>query len=214
MTLLPFFLTLALVPQEVELPLPGCKRCDFSGVVECKKHPKDLLAMEAEVLFCSIAAECKSCAGALRVDCTRCDGGPDSQAVEDRRKEVQAWLEKPRALDDFLGVPIPRLETEYLMVEGDVEVLRESKKKVTGHELLHRVARDGEKVCAMVAGHFGAKRKDYRSPLKLWFWEKAETHRKVMGHFLGSGSAGDFKWLGKEPRFSVHCADSTFQSDA
>ena len=59
----------------------GCKRCDHRGVVACPRHDGEMRAHEAHVLFCSVAAACADCGGALVVDCERCEGGPDNAGM-------------------------------------------------------------------------------------------------------------------------------------
>ena len=197
-----------------EVLLEGCRRCDFTGVVACNKHPKELGAMEHEVEFCTVAAQCKTCQGALFTACAKCDGGPQTELMVARRASIAEWFGRPHDLENFLEKSLLRIETPHLRLAGDVKELREGKKGVSGHLFMHHVARDGELVAKKIAEHFQVKPKDYRSPMRLWFWNEAATHRKVMLHFLGSGSAGDFKWLGKHPRFSAHCGDNTFKFDA
>ena len=192
----------------------GCRRCNFTGVIACKEHPKELGELESKVEFCSVAAQCEECSGSLLTACTKCEGGPKTNAMLKRREAIAERILQPRALESFLGTSLIRIETTHLRVTGDVAEVREKKKRVSGHVFLHGVARDGEIVAELIDEHFRAKQKHYRSPMRLSFWESLETHAKVTGHFLGSGSTGDFKWLGKDPRFSVHCGDETFGFDA
>lgn len=203
-------LCLLLTPQQ-EKQLEGCRRCDERGVVECKRHRGELLELEAQVDFCSTAARCRDCAGALLLPCSRCDGGPDTAGMLARRDEIATWLKQEHQLEKFLGKQLVYMETAHLQLASDVEELRDGKKKISGHVLLHRVARDAEQSAELIDRHFGATSKDYRARMMLWFWGSQQTHRQVMENFLGSGSAGDFKWLGRDPRFSVNCKDSSFQ---
>ena len=208
-------LSLWATPQQAdETALEGCRRCDHRGVVDCKSHKGELFELEQQIDFCSVAAACPDCAGALLVPCSRCDGGPETAIMVKRRAEVAKWAQKPHHLEIYLERELTHMETQHLVLVSDVEKLRDGKKKITGHILLHRVARDGEQSAQLLDRHFSVSKKYYRSRMMLWFWNDQKSHQKVMEHFLGSGSAGDFKWLGKNPRFSVNCDDNNFQLQA
>ena len=194
--------------------LEGCRKCDFRGVVVCKNHPKELVEMESQVEFCSVAAQCEDCFGSFLLACAKCEGGPKTDSMLKRREVIAQHAQEASALEKFLESSLIRVQTAHIHVSGNLEEVRNKKKRISGHAFMHHVARDGERVATLVNAHFGAKPKHYRSPMFLWFWEDLETHRNVIGHFLGSGTAGDFKWLGKDPRFSVHCGDETFGFDA
>lgn len=199
-------------PQEAP---KGCRRCDHRGVVGCPRHTAEERAAEAEVLHCSVAARCPECAGALLVDCPRCDGGPESALMAQRRADAAAWLAVEDPLEALLRRPLARAETAHFRLIVDApESLRDGKKKVDGHGFLHLVARDLERVAALQDGHFGAKPSDRRSPARMWFWERRDDHAAVMLKYLYSTSAGDFKLLGRDPVFSVWTADPTFESSA
>ncbi len=196
------------LPQDPE----GCRRCDHRGVVDCKRHDEELLALERRVGFCAAAARCEDCGGSLLVPCKRCDGGPETGKMELRRAEVAAWLAEEDPLEKFLERPLVRIETPHFLFATDAEQLHRGKKeKVDGHRFLHELARDAEDAAAWIDQHYAPSEKDYRARMRLWFWEHKADHLKVMRHFLGSGSAGDFKMLGHEPLFSVHCHDDSFQ---
>ncbi len=180
----------------------GCRRCDQRGVKVCGEHSDELHAMEAEVLFCSTIAACEECLGTLLVDCDRCDSGPDSHLIPDRRAEIEAWLSEDR-MSEFLGRPVPHVETTHFELVVDVPVMKDGKKKKDPHLTMHLVARDVEQVASLIAGHYDIERDDYFSVMRMWIWQDPESHAKVMKEFLLSTSTGDFKLLGKNPVFSV-----------
>ena len=139
-------------PQESEAK--GCLRCKKRGAIPCKQHNKHEHAMETEVLFCSVAAACEDCAGAMLVDCEYCEGGPDSSLIAPRRARNAAWM-KNDPMQEFLGKHVPRIETprfELIVNTGD---LREGRKKVDEHTLMHRVAQDVMFVRSSMETHYG-----------------------------------------------------------
>ncbi|MFT7678827.1 MAG: hypothetical protein ACI8QC_002824 [Planctomycetota bacterium] len=236
-------LPLALIPALLTVLLPalgpdgdGCRRCDKRGVVPCDKHSEEEHAYEVDVQFCSVAAACKACAGALLIDCKRCKGGPDDELIPTRQAAVKAWMaEQPMA--EFLERPVPVAETKHFKLIIDTGTLKEGRKKVDQHLIMHRVARDVEEVARLIGEHYvlqgseamaaanAAKpeeeedfpdswtepetpKPDYKAKMRMWIWNKPADHKKVMHKFLHSASTGDFKMLGKTPVFSVWTEDS------
>lgn len=195
--------------------LKGCKQCKERGVLDCKRHDEDLRALEAES-YCSEAAACPDCGGALVVDCPKCPGGPDSAPAEARRAELAAWFAAagPHPAAEALGRPVLRVETAHLRLAAEIDALRDGKKKVSGHAFLHHLARDGERAAAMLAEQYHVERdRDYRAPMRLWFWQRMDAHTLLMREVLKSGSTGDFKLLGRKPVFSVCTSDPVFEDD-
>lgn len=180
----------------------GCRRCDHRGVVACPEHKPELLELESHVQFCSLAAACEACHGALIVDCERCDSGPDSHLISERQAAVAEWLAGDR-MSAFLERPVPHVETERFQLVVDTGTLKDGKKKVDAHKIMHLVADDVEAVSALVAEQYGIGPKDYFSKMRMWIWKDPADHRAVMKEFLLSTSTGDFKLLGKDPVFSV-----------
>jgi len=180
----------------------GCRRCDHRGVVACPEHKPEMLEFEAHVQFCSIAAACETCQGALLVDCERCKGGPDNHLIAERQAKVLEWMQKNR-MSAFLERPVPHVETERFQLIVDTAALKDGKKKVDAHKIMHLVADDVEAVSALVTTHFGVSPDDYFNKMRMWIWQSPDDHRAVMKEFLLSTSTGDFKLLGKDPVFSV-----------
>ena len=77
------------------------------------------------------------------------------------------------------------------------------KKKLTGHQLAHQLARDCEHVSALVTEHYAMTDMDYRAKMRMWVWDTKEAHTEAQEKFQGTISGGDFKLLGRDPVFSV-----------
>ncbi len=132
----------------------GCRKCEERGVIPCKQHDDEMHIYERQVQFCSVAAACKECAGALLVDCERCDGGPDSHLISERQEVVRSWMIDER-VGAHLGREVPVIETPHFLLIVDTGTLIETKKKkVDGHVVMHRVANDVEEVARLVGEHF------------------------------------------------------------
>lgn len=201
-------------PDQSGAPV-GCRSCKQRGVVDCARHDEELRELEPSV-FCSAAAACPDCAGALMVDCPKCEGGPETAAMEARRTEIAAWLAASgeHAAETALGRLVLRIEAPHAHYAAEIVELKDGKKKVDGHLFLHRLARDGERAAQLLAESYGLEReRDYRAPMRLWFWQDAKTHTTLMREVLKSGSTGDFKLLGRKPVFSVCTSDEVFEDD-
>lgn len=66
-----------------------CATCAGKDLVPCRSCP---LESEAQVLFCSLAAQCRTCGGALVVPCPTCKSATGKAECEQRRGATQAWL--------------------------------------------------------------------------------------------------------------------------
>ncbi len=200
----------------------GCRRCDKRGVVPCTDHTDEILAHEQEVLFCSLVSTCELCMGALLTDCKHCDGGPDDHLIAARQAEVATWMEN-QAMAKYLGRPLPAVETERYQLVVDTGPLKQGKKLIDGHVIMHRAAQDVLEVERLIGEHFALEgsearaaqeaggdtsnanqfKRDYSNKMRMWIWKDPADHQKVMAEFLGSSSTGDFKLLGRAPVFSV-----------
>lgn len=213
--LLLWALTCAQEPAPPPVVAPaGCRACQKRGVTDCPDHEAGMRELEAGVL-CSVAAGCAKCAGALVLDCPKCEGGPESAAAEARRAECAAWLAQGRLpVEVALDRAVMRVESPHLHLAGEIGHLKQGKKKVSGHQFFHDLARDGERAAALIADHYGIERaRDLKAPMRLWFWQTEATHLQVMREHLKISGAGDVKILGRKPTFSVWTADQAFGDD-
>lgn len=201
-------LLLALVAQG---PGEGCLRCDHRGVVPCEEHSEEWRDMESRVEYCSVAAACEACGGTMLVDCKYCKEGPESRPNEERRRLIQAWL-KTTSLEEYVGRPLPRVETEHHRLVVDTGVVRDGSKKVDEHTLIHLIADDVEHVARSIGEHYRVEPRDYSSKMRMWIWKDPADHARAMERFLHSRSTGDFKMLGRAPVFSVSIEPPNFDS--
>jgi hypothetical protein len=204
-------------PGRAEPPAPvlaGCKTCKLRGVTDCPEHEEDLRILERTVR-CSQAAACQKCAGALVVDCPKCEGGPETAPAEARRADLAAWRATGKLpVEELLGREVLRVESEHVHLAAEIGTLRDGKKKVDGHRFLHVLSRDAEAVATLLNAHYSVEReRDYKAPMRLWFWQSLDVHVKVMREQLKVSGAGDVKILGRKPQFSVCTSDQSFQDE-
>jgi hypothetical protein len=206
----------ALLVLAPHFPQESCPNCLHQGVLPCRSHEdvspeEEIPAATNPVLYCSWAAGCEDCSGTLFVDCPRCPSGERTREIEERRSLVAAWMEL-NALDKELGRPVPRVESARYRLAIDVAVMPEGKKKVSGHALAHRLARDLEHVAAKVAEHYAMTEQDYRAKMRMWLWRDIDTHQRAQAKFQGTITTGDFKMLGRDPVFSVWAEPPLFDT--
>ncbi len=212
MLVFPAFLVLmstSFLPQQEgmsEEVLAGCRRCDERGVVDCTGHQKVGLLEEYFVPYCSVAARCRSCLGALVLDCPHCDGGPDSMALEARKALVAQWLNKESAPEVVLKKTFLRLETDAFRLLLDVAKVKNEKKMKDPHRFAHFLMRRLEGTADLFRDHFQAKPHHLISPISIWWFSDAKEKRKVMEDVLLISSGGDIKKYTRNP---VYCADAT-----
>ncbi len=198
--------------QEAE-PHGGCRACDMRGVRACKKHPADLAAFEAEVRFCSVAARCPDCGGALTVDCGKCADGPDSPAREKRMESCKRWLDAGSDPERVLGRPLVRVETEHFEVIIDAE-LKEGSKTYSAHEFAHLAARELEAMAVSLDAHFGATAGSYAGRTRIWYWANPEDHGRVNREIFGRNVDAAMKFYGPKPASSAWTGEKGLEGKA
>lgn len=201
-------LAAALPPQE-PAPEPegqaargGCRACEMSGVKPCKKHPAEMASFEQEVRYCSFAARCPDCSGALTLDCGKCADGPDSLAREKRADACARWLEAGCDPERTFGRPLVRIETEHFEVIVDAD-LKEGSRTLSSHEMAHWVARELEAMAVTFDAHFGAKPGTYAGRTRIWYWASAEDHARVNREIFGRNVDAAMKFYGPKPASSA-----------
>ena len=217
--MLALFLSLWLSPSALAVPQDPCLKCRHQGVLPCESHvdvPREEEEPSAEnpILFCSWAASCESCGGALWMDCPKCESGDRTKEIEERRNAIRAWRESGQ-LEKKLARAVPRLETKRFAIVVDVTDLPiddKKKKKTTGHALAHQMARDCEHVAARIVEHYGIAEMDYRAKMRMWLWTTLAAHQEAQQHFQGTISAGDFRVYGRDPVFSVWTEPKNFDT--
>lgn len=197
----------------------NCLKCRHQGVLPCESHldvpcEEEVSSPENPILFCSWAAACTECGGALWMDCPRCPSGERTQEVEERRNAIRAWLESGQ-LEKRLERTVSRLETKRFAIVADVIDLpidEKGKKRMLGHVLAHEMARDCEHVAARIAEHYGMADTDYNAKMRMWLWSTLENHQEAQKHFQRTISAGDFRVFGRDPVFSVWTEPKNFDT--
>ena len=213
LTLLLALLAAPAFPAQAEEPDGGCRACDMQGVRVCKKHPAELAAYEAEVRFCSAAARCADCGGALTVDCGKCADGPASPLREKRAFACERWMEVGSDPEKLFQRPLLRIETEHFEVIIDAE-LKEGSKTYDAHTFGHFLARELEAMAKSLDEHYGATAGSYAGRTRIWYWSKAEDHARVNREIFGRNVDSAMKFYGAKPASSAWTGETGLEGKA
>jgi len=190
----------------------GCRKCDHRGVNDCKLHGK-MTELEHAAVFCSQAAACKKCFGALLIPCEKCEGGPESRVMYERQGRFEHRLNQPDPCRDQFKREIVRVEGEHFVVQIDAHKLRNGKSKTDAHLFAHLMLQEAEKAALLFEGHFPDVWYTGEKP-RIWFWGKVDDHLTAMHHVLGASGSGDFKLMGPAPVSTASTPSDHLQNKA
>ena len=206
MGLLPVLLTaLALLGSAGE----SCRRCDSTGLAPCKEHPKGTDELETNVLFCSEVAGCEPCGGTGWVDCKHCENEPAGVAWRARCEGVTAALERHAAIDETMGRPVRKAESEHFVVVWEMRGMKVGKVRKDEHEMLHLTVDRLEALYADYCEVFGVEDDEFQKKSRVFVWYLPEEHRKASVAFCGFFAPSGAKLMGIDPNYSV-CGNTQF----
>jgi hypothetical protein len=186
----------------------SCRACETAGKVVCGKHGK-LLAQEqaAIVLHCSVAMECKVCAGALAADCTKCGNATVEAELEQRRQLAREWLGKRRETIDavtkrepYLHLSTPHYELAFLLKPATI-----GKDKVDAHARMHVYGERLEALRALFLQVLELPDADLPERMTIALSEEFKDHALLGPKLTGLGTANSvgLKWMGPEYVYSM-----------
>ena len=188
---------------------PVCKTCKDQGSLPCTKHGKDL-AQETPAggtVFCSVAGECKACAGALAVDCAKCSNATVEQELAQRQKLVHDWLQARRkAVDDAVGNhTLLHHETPHVDLVFSIKPQTVGKEKLDTHELMHLYGKRIEALRSLYQQVFELADKDMPGRLRVYMFKEQHDHGVIGPRETGFGNpnASGLKQMGPEFVYSM-----------
>ncbi len=204
-------LLLALIPAALlraQEPSTTCRACGNTGSIQCSKHGKQLgLEGDTAVRFCSVAAECKACAGALAVDCKQCKRPDVEAALLERQRLVREWLEQRRvAVDDTVGHrTLLHLETTHCDLVCSLKPATVGKVKFDTHALMHLYGQRIEALRERFRTTLELTDEDLPGRLRVYMFRDPKEHGIVGPHETGMGTAGSIglKQMGPEFVYSM-----------
>lgn len=206
--LLVSWLVVVPVPAQDAPPTgPQCRDCQNRGCLDCRLHPKDLLAMEREVLFCSVATECKSCAGALATDCKICKNPEVEKGIEERKALAKKWLDERRAKVDAptKNPELMHLKTAHCDLTFSIPPLTVGRDKPDTHRLMHLYGKRIEELRARYCELFGVTDKEFSARLEIYLFKEPRDHKVIAPRVTGAGggSSASQKLMGATTALSM-----------
>ncbi len=201
-------------PAAAKLP---CNACEHQGFQPCRRHSKQELELEAQVQFCSVAADCSVCAGCLSTDCKICANEPVQNAALERRQKVQAWLQARRQLVDqhCKAKRLVHVQSPHVQLAFSLEAMKVGKKKFSTHQLAHLYLRRIEDLRRDFMQVLQLKERDLRAPIQVFMFARQEDHKQVAPRVArGSGGGSGLKYMGEAMVYCMWKDRQTMRSDA
>ena len=185
----------------------ACRACGSHGANDCTKHGKGMLPQEREVLFCSEAAQCKTCGGALSTDCRQCTNPGVEQELLRRRELVATWREERRqSVDQHApGQPLMHVRTAHVDLAYGVRPLTVGRDKLDTHEGMHLYAKRLEALRARFLQVMEAGENDQTERLVVFMCRDQQNQAALSPRFTemgGGGAAIGTKLMGVQ---AVYC---------
>jgi hypothetical protein len=186
-----------------------CRNCMNHGTLPCPKHGREL-ALEQPAhgtLFCSVAAACKACQGALAIDCQRCVNPAAERALAERQRLVAAWLAARRQAVDALvdNRPLLHLETPHCELVFSIRPLMVGRVRYDTHPLMHLYGERIEALHALFRERLDLADADLPGKLRVFLFRDQQDHEIVGPRLTGvstSNSTG-VKLMGVDCIYSM-----------
>jgi hypothetical protein len=188
---------------------PVCRTCTSTGMVPCSKHGKLLPREQAAVdcLQCSVATECKACAGALAVDCKQCEHAGAAGELQRRQELARQWLGERRQKIDALTSrePFLHLRSTNFDVVSALKAATVGKDKVDPHVRLHLFAERLEALRVLFVQTFELPPTDLRERHLVCLSDEAKDHAVLGPQLTGMGTANSvgLKLMGPQYVYSM-----------
>lgn len=180
-----------------------CKKCDSTGMRECKAHEKDACALEDGRIFCTEFHDCELCSGLGWVDCEKCDNPASDEARSDRIAERAAKYEKHAWIQEPMGRKVRFAESEHFRLVWELDSLKVNKKRLDGHQLLHLYAERLDKLYEDYMETLGAGSKYVKEKPLVLVWGLQSDQIKASVAYCNMSSSRGCKLLGSDPRYST-----------
>jgi len=190
-----------------------CKKCHGAGRVPCSEHPRAECELEDKVLFCSVVADCPVCGGAGFVPCDVCRDEAARQKLEEKRAKVQERRPILKPIDDKMGRPLRKAETEHYVFVWEMDKVKVDKRWIDAHEALHLYCDRMEKFHADYCARLSVEDKEFSNKSWIFVWYHPEDHQDGAMKFCAQAARGGVKLMGPNPRYSVCGNKQNFQND-
>jgi hypothetical protein len=188
---------------------PVCKKCQSTGRLPCPEHPKEECALEDEVVFCSVIADCAVCGGVGFVPCPECKNEPARAQIEKKKAQVAVRKVALEALDKTMGRPLRKGESAHFVLVWEMDRLKVDKKLLNPHELLHLYLKRLEDLYVDYCARLQITDKEFVEKCHVYVWYLLQDHWDGSLRFCKQSAKGGVKLMGQNPSYSI-CGNKQF----
>ncbi len=191
---------------------PACRKCQTTGRLPCPEHDKALCALEDDVLYCSVIADCEACSGVGFVLCPECKSESAHAGIQAKKDLVAVRRVAHEHLDKTMGRPLRKAESAHFVLVWEMERLKVDKRWLDEHELLHLYLKRLEQLHADYLGRMQITDKEFVEKLHVFVWFLLKDHLEGSLRFCRQSAQGGVKLMGQNPSYSV-CGNKRFFQD-
>lgn len=207
----------ALRPPAQDQKPPACIKCKGEGRLVCPEHDKQPEEREYidedAVQFCSVIADCPSCAGTGWIPCPQCKVESVLAALEKKKALVSKKRTALKVLDDTMKHALRKAESEHFVLVWEMDKHKVDKKFISPHQGLHLYAANLERLHTDYRALFGLKDSEWREKCRVMVWYLPSDHDAGSTAFCGQNARGGVKLMGVSPTYSVCGNRQNFQND-
>ena len=186
-----------------------CKTCKNERLLECEEHHRVDLTREHEVIYCSVVDGCGTCKGTGWLACPECDDGSLAAELEARAQGIERARRGLVSLDDTMGRPLRKGESEHFVLVWEMLGMKVEKKRLTAHQMLHLTLQRLEQLYDDYVTLFGLEDKVFEKKFRVFVWHLPADHERGSMAFCDLYSPSGSKLMGIEPNYSV-CGDKRY----
>lgn len=195
-------------PIRGQEPIVSCRNCQNQGTIPCTKHGKWLAQEQGpDVLHCSVAVECKVCAGVFASDCKQCTNARAEAELARRQGLARDWLQARRQGIDALTArePFSHLATTHFDLSFGLKPATVGREKLDQHARMHVFGERLEALRTLFLTTFELTDADLPDRLLVVMNEEARDHAILGPRLTGIGTANSvgLKLMGPEYVYSM-----------
>lgn len=206
----------SVVAQDESVASPvACRYCKSEGERACKKHGR-FLESDRAVLQCSVAVACRTCAGALAVDCKICKNEVVERAAVERREQARIWLAGRRKAVDAIAKnsDLLHVKTAHLDLAFSIRPQLVGRRKLDTHQLMHLYADRIEALRSDFILSFKLRKDELPARLQVYMFGDRRDHRLVSPRVAGGGGGGSgMKLMGVDAVYCMYQEPLTMSGD-
>src|SRR6185436_19088835 len=152
---------------------------------------------KASTVFCSLAAECRTCLGTRRVACPACSRGL-SEKTKKQRTDTEAWLAAMAKVDETVDAKPMHAESAHFRITFDIKGI-DDKAGASVHGGMHIYLDRMEVLYADFLRDLSATDKDFFDKTHVMLWQKVAQQERASVAYTRQSSSTESKLMGASP---------------